>query len=123
MQSFTQYIAEQAAFNIARSSMPQLNDQAGFVAYLNSVGVPVDKVDTAVDSLRPTQVDFDQAKVDSITQPYGSIIASYDGNILDGHHRWRAAMNDADCDEINTYICHAPINQLLKHANDYLGNE
>jgi len=123
MQSFSQYVAQHSAFNIARTEMPQIKDPEAFVQYLNFVGIPVEKVDQALKTLSPTQVNFDQAKVDSITAPYGTIIVSDVGHILDGHHRYLAALADPETSSISTYQCAAPINQLLKHAKDFLEDE
>jgi len=124
MLSFNQYVTEQSiagAFNIPRSSMPQIADQEAFAAYLEFLGITVTKGPIALDAIRPTQTEFDQDKVDSMTAPYGSIITSTDGCILDGHHRYFGALRDQS--EIDCYACDAPINQLLKHANDFLSDE
>lgn len=123
MISFSQYVAQHSAFNIARSQMPQIADQQAFVQYLDFVGIPVDQVDVPLKQLAPTQVNFDQAKVDAIKAPYGPIIVSDVGHILDGHHRYFAALADPSVDSISTYQCADPINQLLKHAKDFLEDE
>lgn len=123
IQSFSQYVARHSAFNIARSEMPQIADQEAFVQYLEFVGIPVEKVDSPLKTLAPTQVNFDQAKVDAIKPPYGTIIVSDVGHILDGHHRYFAALADPETSTISTYLCAAPINQLLKHAKDFLEDE
>lgn len=123
MISFSQYVAQHSAFNIARSQMPQIADPQAFVQYLDFVGIPVEIVDVPLKQLAPTQVNFDQAKVDAIKAPYGPIIVSDVGHILDGHHRYFAALVDPDTDSISTYQCAAPINQLLKHAKDFLDDE
>lgn len=124
MLSFNQYVTEQSViggFNIPRASMPQIADQTAFAAYLEFIGISVKKGPIALTSVKPTQTEFDQAKVDGMTGPYGSIIVSTDGYILDGHHRYFAALRDQL--EIDCYACDAPINQLLAHANDYLSDE
>ena len=126
MLSFKQYVHEQSViggFNISRADMPQIVDQEAFVAYLEFVGVQVIKLPVPVAHIKPTQVEFDQAKVDNIKAPYGSIIVAEDNFILDGHHRFFAAKGDAGCDMIDCIMCGTPINQLLKHANDFLSDE
>jgi hypothetical protein len=124
MLSFNQYVTEQSiagGFNIPRASMPQIADQEGFAKYLEFIGISVVKGPVALASIKPTQTEYDQAKVDSMTAPYGSIIVANDSFILDGHHRYFGALRDQD--EIDAYSCDATINQLLKHANDYLSDE
>lgn len=126
MLSFKQYVHEQSVvggFNIARADMPQITDQDAFAAYLEFVGVQVIKLPVPVSNIKPTQVEFDQAKVDSIKAPYGSIIVADDNFILDGHHRFFAAKADVDCDMIDAWVCATPINQLLKHAYEFLSDE
>lgn len=124
MLSFNQYVSEQSiagGFNIARSNMPQIADQTAFASYLEFLGITVVKGPVALPTIKPTQTEYDQAKVDGMTAPYGSIIVSADGYILDGHHRYFAALRDQE--EIDAHWCDVGINQLLKHANDYLSDE
>ena len=126
MLSFTKFVTEQSVvggFNIPRASMPQIADQEGFAQYLEFLGVFVQRAPTQLSALKPTQTEFDQAKVDAIKAPYGSIIVSSDGYILDGHHRFFAAVADPSHDSIDTYTCDVTINHLLAHANDYLSDE
>lgn len=126
MLSFKQYVHEQSViggFNISRADMPQIDDQKAFAAYLEFVGVPVSHGLNQLSSIKPTQNEFDPAKVASIKAPYGSIIVSSDNFILDGHHRFFAAQADPEHDMIYAYVCSATINQLLKHANDFLSDE
>ena len=126
MLSFNQYVTEQSivgGFNIPRASMPQIADQEGFARYLEFLGVDVRFVKSHLNFLKPTQTEFDPEKVAAINAPYGSIVVSSDGYILDGHHRFFAAVADQSCDSIDTYTCDATINHLLKHANDYLSDE
>lgn len=123
MLSFNQYVTEKTViggFNIPRASMPQIADQESFARYLEFIGVDVRFVKSHLNFLKPTQTEFDQEKVDSMQAPYGSIIVSNDGYILDGHHRFFAAVADPDHDSIDTYTCGVTINQLLAHAKDYL---
>lgn len=124
MLTFKQYVTEQSiagGFNIARADMPQIADQDAFAKYLQFIGITVVKGPVALPTIKPTQSEYDPAKVASMTSPYGSIIVAADGYILDGHHRYFAALRDQD--EIDAHWCDASINQLLKHANDFLSDE
>lgn len=126
MLSFTKFVTEKTViggFNIPRASMPQIADQESFARYLEFLGVDVRFTKSHLSFLRPTQTEFDQEKVDAMSAPYGAIIVSSDGYILDGHHRYFAAVADPDHDSIDTYTCDATINHLLAHANDYLSDE
>lgn len=126
MISFSQYVAEQSVtggFNIPRSQMPQIVDQEAFASYLVFAGIKVNKTTVNVAMLRPTQTEFDPEKVAAMAAPYSPIIVSNDGYVLDGHHRYFAAMRDQQAtgglNTIEAYVCYEPINQLLKHANEF----
>lgn len=128
MISFSQYVAEQSVtggFNIPRSQMPQIADQEAFSSYLVFAGVKVNKTTVNVAMLRPTQTEFDPEKVAAMSPPYSPVIMSNDGYVLDGHHRYFAALRDSAAlpvgglNTIEAYVCYTPINQLLKHANEF----
>lgn len=126
MLSLKQYIDEQTAiggFNISRADMPQIDDQEAFAAYLEFVGIAVNRGMVQLGGIKPTQNEFDPAKVANIKAPYGAILVSSDNFILDGHHRFFAAQADDACDMIDAYVCNATINHLLKHASDFLTDE
>lgn len=127
MKSFTSFLYETATyvaggFNIARSEMPQIEDQEKFADYLESLGYDVMAVAISPKILKPTQIEFDQAKVDSIKgsksdlQP---IIVSDDYFVLDGHHRYFAALQ-MDVANIPVYYVGVGINKLLRHAYEFI---
>lgn len=126
MLSLKQYIQEQSivsGFNIPRSDMPQIADQEAFASYLSFLGVQVLKTPVSLSAIKPLQKEFDPDKVASIKAPYGQIIVADDNYIIDGHHRFFAAQSDAECLTIDAYVCATSINQLLKHASDFLKDE
>ena len=122
MISLRHYIEEKvAAFNIGRSSMPQIKDQAHFKQHLDSLGVVYATYRVGIDQITPVQVDIDQAKVQSIdpTKPSTPIIVSDAFYILDGHHRYFSHMF-YDMDDIEVIQVDTGINKLLALANDYV---
>lgn len=126
MLTFKQYLQEQSVaggFNISRADMPQIHDQEAFAAYLEFMGVPVVRESVHLAKVKPTQVEYDPAKVANIKAPYGPIIVAEDYFVLDGHHRFFAADADAECDMIDACVCMVPINQLLRHAQEFLSDE
>jgi hypothetical protein len=125
MKTFTDFIKEQqtlvnGGFNIARSQMPQMNDIQKFLRYLNSIGVfYAGEYSVPISSIKPTQIEFDQEKVDGMELSYKPIIISSDWFILDGHHRFYKH-SDAQKSHMNVIQVDATINQLLSIAQDFL---
>lgn len=78
-----------------RHTMPQIKDFEAFSKDLkeNEIEQGSEKVDAS--GLRPTQKNFNQAKVDDMKETGDwkkkPIIISSDDFIIDGHHRWLAA--------------------------------
>lgn len=128
MKSFTSFLYETATyvaggFNIARSEMPQIKDQEKFADYLESLGYEVMAIAISPTIIKPTQIEFDQSKVDAIkgTQ-LAPIIVSDDYFVLDGHHRYFAALQNGDSN-ITVYYVSVGINKLLRHAYEFLGKD
>lgn len=133
-QSFYDFLKEHhiPVLNLSRHSMPQIKDIFKFREWLLSEhsiasgfnGLPSD-------SIKPTQVDFDQTKVNAIMgkiadnkmprnendQPVLPVIVSLDHCILDGHHRYFAykEMNRL----VPVMIVAVNFNVLLKLAKEY----
>jgi len=126
MKSFKQFIHEEQfqapGFSIARISMPQIKIVSHFENYVQHLGIKTSYKQYYAPNLRPTQTDFDQTKVDRIIadQKIDSkpIIVSSDGYILDGHHRYQAAVQTMS--DISVLEIDLPINKLLKLSIDYV---
>lgn len=130
MKSFRQFINEDTnrfnfpAFFVARLTMPQITNIHHFVNYVNHLGITTEekKVTGISHKYQPTQFDFDQQKVDRIIadseKASKPILATSDGYILDGHHRYQAASQE-DL-EVSVIEIDLPINKALKLAQDYL---
>lgn len=125
MKTFKQFITEDqfrfSAFLVARLNMPQIKTISHFENYVQHLGINTSYIKVVPTDFRPTQVDFDQSKVDRIVAQREitskPIIGSTDGYILDGHHRYRASLQTET--EVNILVVDLDINKLLKLAMDY----
>ena len=130
MKTFRQFVQEEMAltpaFPIARQQMPQIDNLDEFYHYVGQFGIGVFEAFGTVDHLRPTQHEFDQDKVDKILDgwnddggPNGNpIVVSSDNFIVDGHHRYFAALQSNI--EIRYDQLDVNITTCLKHALDYM---
>jgi hypothetical protein len=128
MKSFKEFLQEEnfntPAFCVGRQSMPQIEDNIKFVDFLKQhrFYVSYDVIDASL--IKPTQVDFDQDKVDNIIDGgqfnSNKVIVSSDGYLLDGHHRYLAALQTGS--SIGIIRVDTTINTLLKVAIDYTEN-
>lgn len=125
MRSFKTFLEESqtfvsGGFNIARSEMPQLNDIDAFIDHIERSGVLALNIELRVDSLKPTQIEYDQSKVDSmIGKDLGRIVVSNDMFVLDGHHRYFAAAQSG-VKTIKAVLVDTTINKLLSAAYAFL---
>lgn len=125
MKSFKTFLEESqtfvsGGFNIARSEMPQLNDIDAFIDHIERSGILALNIELRVDSLKPTQIEYDQAKVDSmIGKDLGRIVVSNDLFVLDGHHRYFAAAQSG-VKTIKAVLVDTTINKLLNAAYAFL---
>lgn len=109
-----------SAFLLAREQMPQINlDQ--FKQVLKKHNVKFESFVEDVSIFKPTQYDYDLYKAKNITMGWRKnpatikdtfIFVSSDGFVLDGHHRYYAALNSNT--PIKVYQAHLTINKLLK---------
>lgn len=125
MKSFKTFLEESqtfvsGGFNIARSEMPQLNDIDAFIDHIERSGILALNIELHVDSLKPTQIEYDQSKVDSmIGKDLGRIVVSNDLFVLDGHHRYFAAAQSG-VRTIKAVLVDTTINKLLNAAYAFL---
>ena len=109
-------------WGIPRSQMPQIqtNDYPAFLDYLDSHGVNFVKDTVPAHSLKPIQGEFSDKGVEKalakrkLDKP---CIVSSDGHIIDGHHRWLAALNTKQ--NVSVYKADIPAHDLLKLVNDF----
>jgi hypothetical protein len=107
---------------IKRNQMPQVatKDYPEFLDYLKDNGAHFTKDTVPADSLKAIQGEFsDQGvekalKLRKIEKP---LIASSDNYIIDGHHRWLAALNTGV--EVNIFRVDIPGQELLQLVKDF----
>lgn len=107
----------------SRDMMPQIskNSMNDFFRYLNSKGIDVSKHEVPTNSLKSTQMEFDDSKIMALMfndNDSAPIIVSNDDYVLDGHHRWLADHNIGK-PTTTAYVVDAPILELMKLAKDY----
>ena len=110
--------------NVPRAKMPQISDLSALAADLVSHGYDFHLREEPPDLLIPTQsdVDYDETRVNpsdtSLANKY--IVTSADGCIIDGHHRWKAAIENER--SIHTFCVEMPQEELLQflQGKDYV---
>lgn len=129
MKTFKQYINDTeetviipGAYMVPRSQMPQINDRPDFLNYLRQAHVSFLKQEVSVDSLKPLQSFVDRTKVKKFTIKHiykVPIIISKDNYILDGHHRYFAALENK-LTSLNVIRVQLNINELFQLTQEYL---
>ena len=109
-------------WGIPRSEMPQIktSDYPEFLDYLDSHGVRFSKQTVPADSLKPIQGEFSDAGVEkalNLRKLDKPSIVSSDDHIIDGHHRWLAALNTKQ--DVNIYKTNIPAHELLDLVHDF----
>lgn len=88
----------------SRRNMPQIDNFEDFMKDIVTIGYKIISKSVDVDSLKPTQHDFNDEKIKAILdkKSYNSkpIIITNDDYILDGHHRWKACCQAKDSQDV-----------------------
>lgn len=113
---------ESGTLNVPRAEMPQVKSEhrGAMVNYLNARGISHAQEDVPASSLKPTQTEFSNSKVDKALAHTGgdrSILVSSDGHILDGHHQWLAKREAGK--PVSVIRLNAPIKDLLTHVKEF----
>lgn len=114
---------EMRSMNVPRAEMPQIKAEhrGAMVNFLNARGIEHgEELDVDAASLRPTQAEYNPAKVQQAREFTGgnrAILVSADNRILDGHHQWAQALQDGQ--PIRIIRLKAPITQLLKTVKEF----
>jgi hypothetical protein len=128
MKSFKEFIKEQ--FMIARINMPQIDDVSKFTEWLTETkGVGSYPYIDSVNSFKPLQAEgFDEYKIKNICMGMRKdpdsipnmkpIVVSEDGYVIDGHHRYLAAIREQV--KIPYIVIDTTANKLLKLAYEYV---
>lgn len=127
MRTFKQYINDTeegvivpGVYMIPRSQMPQIADQTDFKLWLKSISVGYTIETVSVETLKPIQSMVDRKKVYKFEKSNNNkpIIISLDNLILDGHHRYYAAL-DARKTSIKVLRVKLNMNKLYSLASEY----
>ena len=107
---------------IPRKEMPQVagGNKSAAVQFLRARGVEVTPKSVPPASLKPSQADYKREKVDGIkgameagTLKAGRILVSADGYVIDGHHRWLAAVEHGPTKSIDVQVIELPAARAL----------
>ena len=117
---------------IPRREMPQIraNTVNAFVQYVEGNGVAVRRTKKRVRDLRATQREINGDVVDGLVHEGlqallqdRPMLASEDGYILDGHHRWAALLTVDPEQGIDLLEVQAPVHETLALARSFPGVE
>jgi N12 class adenine-specific DNA methylase/adenine-specific DNA methylase len=102
--------------------MPQVKskDRAALVAFLKARDITHENDEVPADSLKPTQAEYSQEKVDRFGEDGPrdrSVLVSSDGYVLDGHHQWMAAHQSGG--DVNVIRFDAKIEPLLAAVREF----
>jgi hypothetical protein len=110
---------------IPRHLLPQIPKEKlpEFVRYLDKEGIRVQKEDVPAKKLLPIQKHVNKEKVKSIIQDKDKalkipLIVTSDGYLVDGHHRWLAALV-LQKETVNCLICECSLKDFLRIAHDF----
>lgn len=114
---------------LSRSSMPQIDTdkQEDFHKYLEDNGVSIDAVQVPIKMLRLTQNEINKMKVWKIMKqirnkkPMGRVWVSSDNYVVDGSHRFVAALNMDGKQRMKVYKVDLPAMEFVKLAKQFQG--
>ena len=125
---------------IERKDMPQIGGdvEKKFIEHYKSKGVKTTKTTMPVGKLKATQKEINAKKAEGMADSFknkkpdprtgkpfdprkGNILVSRDGHIVDGHHRFAAALMVDPGAQMEVTIIDVPIRQLLKDALKFPG--
>lgn len=110
--------------SIPRDQMPQIpsDSMPDFLAWCKQRGVVVTEERIEVDSLKPTQAEFRQERVDAIAEAKldDPLLVSDDDYILDGTHRWVKAVQLGRAEQ-NVLRIELPLHDALRLMRGFPG--
>jgi phage gp29-like protein len=112
------FARETGTLGIPREIMPQIlsGNRAAMVNKLRSHGVDYEKREMKPADLKPTQAEYCPAKVEKAKAYQGAqraLLVSSDNHVVDGHHQWLAALQDAPNTPIPVFRVKAPVMHVL----------
>jgi soluble lytic murein transglycosylase-like protein len=119
---WSEFSDQSGTIGIPRAEMPQIKAEhrGAMVNFMNARGISHQEETVTADSLKPTQAEFSQEKVDKAKNYEGgnrSILISSDNHVLDGHHQWMAARETGE--DVKVIRLNAPIRDLVVTAHEF----
>lgn len=107
-----------------RKEMPQIDAKniKDVLEYFEDEDVKIKEKSIKISKILPSQRDFDDNKILSMVKKGSdkvnvTYLVSKDNYLVDGHHRWAAALEEDDNQEVNIHQINLPIEDLLKEIN------
>jgi Large polyvalent protein associated domain 38/Large polyvalent protein-associated domain 5/ADP-Ribosyltransferase in polyvalent proteins/Large polyvalent protein-associated domain 1 len=121
-KDWTAFNPDTGTLGIPRNEMPQIKAEyrGAMVNFLNARDISHDQETVLASSLKPTQMEFSEAKVEKALGFKGnnrSILISSDNHILDGHHQWLAKLQGNE--NVDVIRLNAPIRDLLETVKEF----
>lgn len=116
--TWKRFARETGTLEIPRSIMPQIRSEnrAAMVNKLRAHGVDYIKAEIKPSDLKPTQAEYSPEKVTRAREHEGAtraILISSDNHVVDGHHQYLAALQDAPNTPIPVFRIKAPIMHVI----------
>lgn len=111
------------SLGIPRAEMPQVKSEhrSALLGFLAARGINYEAGEVPASSLKPTQAEYSQDKVDKFVETgvigTRSVLVSSDNHVLDGHHQWLGHLERNE--SIPIIRLNAPIKELLAVVNTF----
>lgn len=121
-KDWTAFAPESGTLNVPRETMPQVKaEHRGALAnFLKARGITGEDKTVPATTLKPTQAEFSEAKVQKAKDFAGgdrAILVSSDGHVLDGHHQWMSKHDNGE--DVRVIQLDAPIKMLLEEIKEF----
>lgn len=121
---WVQFAPESGTRGIPRAQMPQvrMKDRGAMVNFLKARGIEHEIVEVDPAGLKPTQAEFSRGKVLKAMGAEGdtaTALVSFDGYVIDGHHRWLAQRVKGQ--PLRALRFNAPAEQVLAAIHQFPG--
>jgi N12 class adenine-specific DNA methylase len=115
-KEWTAFAPDSGTLDIPRAAMPQVKAEhrGALVNFLNARDISHQEQEVLPSTLKPTQREFSNAKVQQAKDYQGgdrAILVSSDNHVLDGHHQWLAKLDNDE--PVRVIRLDAPIRELL----------
>ncbi len=119
---WSEFAPESGTLNVPRADMPQIKAEhrGALTNFMNARGISHQQEEVDAGTLKPTQREFSQAKVQQARDYVGGdrpILVSSDNHVLDGHHQWLAKKDSGQ--PVKVIRLNAPIKDLMLTAKEF----